>query len=78
MPTVLRWGPYRAFFYSNEGSEPPHIHVRAGDREAKFWLHDMSVAVNAGYAAHEIGDIIRHLRANRAVLEEAWRGHFGA
>src|SRR5260370_284948 len=28
MPTVLRWGPYRAFFYSNERGEPPHIHVR--------------------------------------------------
>jgi hypothetical protein len=38
MPTVLRWGPYRAFFYSNEGGEPPHIHVRSGNYEAKFWL----------------------------------------
>src|SRR5438445_6381274 len=23
MPTVRRWGPYRAFFYLNEGGEPP-------------------------------------------------------
>jgi hypothetical protein len=53
MPTVLRWGPYRAFFYSNERGEPPHIHVRSGDFEAKFWLHDLSVAVNAGFPAHE-------------------------
>ena len=29
MPTVLRWGPYRAFFYSNENDEPAHVHVRA-------------------------------------------------
>jgi hypothetical protein len=41
MPTVLRWGPYRAFSYSNERGEPPHIHVRSGDFEAKFWLHDL-------------------------------------
>jgi hypothetical protein len=40
VPTVLRWGPYRAFFYSNEGDEPAHVHVRAGGKEAKFWLHD--------------------------------------
>jgi hypothetical protein len=53
MPTVLRWGPYRAFFYSNEGGEPAHVHVRAGDREAKFWLHDLTVAINAGFPAHE-------------------------
>ena len=40
MPTVLRWGPYRAFFDSNERGEPPHVHVRSGDSEAKFWLHE--------------------------------------
>jgi hypothetical protein len=49
MPTVLRWGAYRAFFYSNEPGEPPHVHVRSGDFEAKFWLHDLSVAVNTDF-----------------------------
>jgi hypothetical protein len=49
MPTVLRWGPYRAFFYTSERGEPPHVHVRAGDFEAKFWLRDLSVPVNAGF-----------------------------
>jgi hypothetical protein len=49
VPTVLRWGPYRAFFYSNEGNEPAHVHVRAGDKEAKLWLHDLTVSVNAGF-----------------------------
>lgn len=77
MPTVLRWGPYRAFFYSNEGDEPAHIHVRSGGMEAKFWLHDLSVAVNAGFPAHEIGDIILHLKLNRDGLLRAWQGHFG-
>ena len=35
MPTVLRIGPYRFHFYSREGNEPPHIHVQAGEDEAK-------------------------------------------
>ena len=77
MPTVLRWGPYRAFFYSNEGSEPAHVHVRSGDMEGKFWLHDLSVAVNAGFPPHEIGDIIRDLRSHRDELLDAWNDHFG-
>jgi hypothetical protein len=77
MPTILRWGSYRAFFYSNEGAEPAHIHVRAGGREAKFWLHDLSVAVNAGFPAHELGDIIRHLRLHRGQLLRAWNEHLG-
>ena len=77
MPTVLRWGPFRAFFYSNEGGEPAHVHVRAGDREAKFWLHDLSIAANAGFSAHELGDIIRHLKVHRETLQTAWHEYFG-
>jgi Domain of unknown function (DUF4160) len=77
MPTVLRWGPYRAFFYSNEGDEPAHIHVRAGSKEVKFWLHDLTVAVNMGFPAHELGDIIRHLRSHREQLLAAWNDYFG-
>jgi Domain of unknown function (DUF4160) len=67
----------RAFFYSNERGEPPHIHVRSGGFEAKFWLHDLSVAINAGFPTHEIGAIIRHLRPHRDVLEGKWHEHFG-
>ena len=36
MPTVLRVFRFRFFFYSLEGSEPPHIHVEHGDNIAKF------------------------------------------
>jgi Domain of unknown function (DUF4160) len=73
----LRWGPYRAFFYSNEGDEPAHIHVRAGSKEVKFWLHDLAVAVNMGFPVHELGDIIRHLRSHREQLLAAWNDYFG-
>jgi hypothetical protein len=45
--------------------------------EAKFWLHDLTVVVNAGFPAHELGDIVRHLRSNRAKLLDAWHEHFG-
>ncbi|HXO25787.1 MAG TPA: DUF4160 domain-containing protein [Thermoanaerobaculia bacterium] len=27
-----------AFFYSNEGTERPHVHVQHESRVAKFWL----------------------------------------
>jgi hypothetical protein len=36
MPTVLRDGPYRFYFYSHEPNEPPHVHVDRDDRSAKF------------------------------------------
>lgn len=53
------------------------MHVRAGNQEAKFWLHDVTVVVNAGFPAHELGDIIRHLRLHREQLVAAWNEHFG-
>ncbi len=32
------WSPHLLVF--KRGGEPPHIHVRAGDLEAKFWPHN--------------------------------------
>jgi hypothetical protein len=77
MPTVLRWGSYRAFFYSNERDEPAHVHVREGNKEVEIWLHDLTVALNMRFAAHEISDIIRYLREHRGDLLRAWNAHFG-
>jgi len=41
MPKVLLINGISFLFYSNEGNEPPHIHVKKGDAEAKFWLEPM-------------------------------------
>jgi hypothetical protein len=38
MPTILYIYGWRLFFYSNEGSEPIHVHAAKGDMECKFWL----------------------------------------
>lgn len=37
------------FFYSNEGSEPPHIHVQTAEKYAKFWLVPIQLADSFGY-----------------------------
>ncbi|MFH1436112.1 MAG: DUF4160 domain-containing protein [Pseudomonadota bacterium] len=38
MPTVLRVGSYRFFFYAGDRDEPPHVHIERDDRIAKLWL----------------------------------------
>jgi hypothetical protein len=43
MPTVLREGPYRFYWYSHEPGEPPHVHVDRGDYSAKFWLRPVAL-----------------------------------
>ncbi|MCC5626436.1 DUF4160 domain-containing protein [Nostoc sp. CHAB 5715] len=31
MPTILRIGAYRFYFYTHEPNEPPHIHIDRDD-----------------------------------------------
>jgi len=77
MPTVLRWKGYRFFFYSADLWEPAHVHVQRDGHEAKVWLHDMSVAVNLGYAPHELNEIVRTVRTHHDAFMEAWNDHAG-
>ena len=77
MPTVLRWRGYRFHFYSDETGEPPHVHVRRDDKMLKVWLSDLTIAVNYGFARHEISTIVRKVSEQRESLLEAWNAHFG-
>jgi hypothetical protein len=77
MPTVLRWKGYRFFFYSADGWEPPHIHVVKDGCEAKVWLRELSLATNAGYAARDLGEILRMVGDKQGEFLEAWHDHFG-
>jgi hypothetical protein len=78
MPTVLRSGPYRVYFYSHEPNEPPHVHVDRDDRTAKLWLEPVRLARNIGFGPPELTRIERMVRENQAALLEAWHGYFGA
>jgi hypothetical protein len=57
MPTVLRIKGLRFHFYSDEGTEPAHIHIRSADGECKFWLSPISLARNRGIPAHQLREI---------------------
>ena len=55
MPTVLRVGPYRFFFYAGDRDEPPHVHIERDDKLAKFWLDPFRLQSNTGFARAELG-----------------------
>ena len=76
MPTVFRSGPYRFFFYSNEGKEPMHVHVEAGDGYAKFWLNPVRLARSIGFKPHELGEIRTIIEASTDQIETKWNEHF--
>jgi hypothetical protein len=76
MPTVLRVGPYRFFFYSGDQSEPPHVHIERESKESKFWLEPVRLARSHGFAAKEINEIEKLVVDNRQLLLERWNEFF--
>lgn len=78
MPTVLRIGGYRFFFYANENSEPCHIHVQRERMLAKFWLQPIILASSIGFPAQELNKLLRLVEENQQQFVEAWNEFFGA
>jgi len=76
MPTVLRIGPYRFFFYSSEGNEPPHIHVERDDMAAKYWLAPVRLHQSWGFGSAELNKIQRHIEEHEELLTQKWHEYF--
>ena len=77
MPTILREGSYRFFFFSNESTEPRHVHVESGNSYAKFWLDPVELASSIGYKGKELNIIRRMVLENVDFIKEKWDAHFG-
>jgi hypothetical protein len=73
MPTVLRIGPYRFHFYSDECNEPSHIHVETSDGECKFWLNPVKLAVNRNLPPQIVRQIERIVFENETYLLEKFQ-----
>lgn len=76
MPKVWDEKGFAFSFFSSDRDEPPHIHVRKGGGEAKWWLdpieEDRSVAFNRKDRSVIRAIIIKR----REILLEGWRQHF--
>jgi hypothetical protein len=77
MPTILRTGPYRLFFYAGDQNEPPHIHVEREDKTAKFWLSPVRFQNARGFSRSEILGIQRLIEENQEILLRGWHDYFG-
>lgn len=80
MPTILFIYGWRLFFYSNEGSEPIHVHAQKGDMECKYWIFIEQVEIKEAFsynmnpaATREIKKIIyQHFD----MIIESWNQYF--
>jgi Domain of unknown function (DUF4160) len=77
MPTVLRQGPYRFFFYAGDRDEPPHVHVEHDDCAAKFWLDPVRLERSHGCSGKALNRIQEIIETNQTTLLESWNEFFG-
>lgn len=78
MPTVLRAGKYRFFFFSNEGQERRHIHVESDDNHAKFLLEPIDLAKSVGHKERQLKEIRELIEDNIQLFKAVWDAHFAS
>ena len=76
MPTAMKKDGYRFFFYSNEGNEPPHIHVEKAEAYAKYWLESDEFASSNGFTNSQLRKVRNLIITNKDLLHESWHAHF--
>ncbi|MBM4118744.1 DUF4160 domain-containing protein [bacterium] len=75
-PTILRSGPYRLFFFSNEVGEPPLDHVQRERMLARSWLGPVQLAHSTGFVSRELRRIERVVTKHEKAIPEAWHEYF--
>jgi len=79
MPKPLFKEGFSFFFWSDEGSEPPHVHVSKGDGLAKWWLVPMiHVEYSNRFKKQEQRRIKELIEEHYETLIKAWEKHFGS
>ncbi len=78
MPTVLREGPYRFFFYAGDKDEPVHIHVERDDNTAKFWVSPVRLNRSKGFRRSELSIIRKIVEEKQEIIIRYWNEYFGS
>ena len=78
MPTILRHDGFRFFFFSNEGNEPPHIHVEQAEAYAKFWLNPVELAHTSAFSSRQLKKLRKLVEQNQQLFNESWDEYFNS
>lgn len=76
MPTLLVVDGFRFHFFSREGTEPPHVHVRKGDAVAKLWLQPVRLDFSEGFNPSDIRRIRELTFEHQGEFVERWNEYF--
>jgi len=76
VPTILRLLGFRFFFYSNEGNEPPHVHVEKGDATGKYWINPIAEEYMDGFTKTEKKQVQKIVLDHQEQFLTDWHEHF--
>ena len=78
VPTIVRDGQFRLFFFSREETRI-HVHVAHPEGEAKFWLTPaVELATSTGLSARQLKEAQAVVERHLLEIENAWNRHFGS
>ncbi len=76
MPVVLRLYGFKFLFYSDEGTEPPHVHVLGKGAEGKYWIRPVRRVFAKGFTKQDERRVERAIAGNLDLLNESWDEFF--
>lgn len=77
MPQVFREDGWVASFYSNEGTEPIHVHMRKGAGEAKFWVSPgVALAASEALKVKQLAEAEALVEKHAEAIVRKWNEYF--
>ncbi|MCK9422291.1 MAG: DUF4160 domain-containing protein [Bacteroidales bacterium] len=72
MPEIFRLFGFVFFFYSNEGPEPMHVHVRKAGGFAKFWVEPVELDFAQGMKISDIQQAEELILEHLEIIKKKW------
>lgn len=78
MPEIFRKFGFVFFFYTNEGQEPMHVHVRKAGGFAKFWIEPVELEFAQGLKTQDLNKAEELIQENLELIKRRWHEVFGS
>ena len=72
MPEIFRELGFVFFFYSNEGSEPLHVHVRKAGGFAKYWIEPVELDFSQGMKVQDLNTAEQLIYSHLELIKTKW------
>jgi hypothetical protein len=72
MPEIFRELGFVFFFYSNEGSEPLHVHVRKAGGFAKYWIEPVELDFSQGMKVQDLNTAEQLIYSHIELVKTKW------